>query len=1026
MGADKVYDTAPAQQVATPVPAVEPPLPAAPVPLPAESGAAAGIGTMTVGHAEDPAERDADRRADVALSRLRRRAADTGDAAAEQHQHGPGCSHLRRAPGPDGSALVGRAGGELDASTSRRIAGLKGSGRALPGEVREEMEGAFGASFADVRIHVGEQAAGLNRLVSARAFTTGKDIFFGAGEYAPTTSDGRRTLAHELAHTLQPAGAVHRIDWWPFGKKDPAKQAKKDNTKLAQQREKDEDKEFAADRAEGRQVRGQMKAQVTQEMQANQELAKKDDSSTTDAIGTNVKRGEAAGGSKFLNELTAKFERAKKDEADLYKMLLGIGKDPDAAAAEAYETYWVEIDDEELKRVAPPRKSETDRLKREILAERNRDNAERDSQEHHDKIARGRGKLLDADVEMIYEQWVVETERLMKGPPALGKARASVLAEQTVWSVADPAVAKKRPSDPRLERQARLDAELRVKSGKFGKPPALSTLESALATGAAVDKGAGMVDMTATKATKVGLGMAGSGKDSALKQDFVSSKLTEADKLTKSGDTAGAKAATDAAQNTGADHSLGAKVPVVGKVVSASEDASYNVKKGIRNPDAQVSQLPTSVETQAKEGISKTTGILNDIIKGVNNVLKMVDAISEAHKDPSTDKVLAATKACADVAASLATLGGDVAGLAKYIDAGVTGAVAQVIPGFNIAVAAANLVSGAISIFTNSQQLAHANESLFDARMRPAAGKPVDVLVRPLLLVAERFGIALEQSKVSTARAVVSLSTSIATVASAGGFGIPSAVEAANGAIGTLYSLGDLVRSNYLAVLTAKARSAGVEAAEGSSEEQMRRDPLLATEAIAKLAKKGDAIAVQFVATFGFSGPKLASAKMGEISAAILKEMGTDANPMTTYQSFKQKIGSAVKAVGGAVSGAGTKWKETETLAQDRQGDGKDRDVWWRLKMMFTSEESFTRSKNKTAAKKTFSDVVCRVGKAELLANSDKAERTRFWEQLQVCTDRDIEFAIRDVTNPPEWRDKLRELQKARVLAASGVGKKGP
>ena len=88
---------------------------------------------------------------------------------------------------------------------------LRGSGQALPAGTRSQMEGAFGASFSGVRIHTGPESAKLNRLVSARAFTTGRDVFFGEGEFVPDSPDGQRTLAHELAHTLQGGDAVHRL-----------------------------------------------------------------------------------------------------------------------------------------------------------------------------------------------------------------------------------------------------------------------------------------------------------------------------------------------------------------------------------------------------------------------------------------------------------------------------------------------------------------------------------------------------------------------------------------------------------------------------------------------------------------------------------------------------------------------------------------------------------------------------------------------------------------------------------------------
>jgi len=43
----------------------------------------------------------------------------------------------------------------------------------------------------------------LARDFQARAFTTGQDVFFGAGEYDPATPSGFGVLTHELAHTLQ-------------------------------------------------------------------------------------------------------------------------------------------------------------------------------------------------------------------------------------------------------------------------------------------------------------------------------------------------------------------------------------------------------------------------------------------------------------------------------------------------------------------------------------------------------------------------------------------------------------------------------------------------------------------------------------------------------------------------------------------------------------------------------------------------------------------------------------------------------
>jgi hypothetical protein len=64
-----------------------------------------------------------------------------------------------------------------------------------------------GDSLGDVRVHDGPAADALARSVQARAFTTGRDVFFARGEYRPGTAGGDRLLAHELTHVVQQRGA---------------------------------------------------------------------------------------------------------------------------------------------------------------------------------------------------------------------------------------------------------------------------------------------------------------------------------------------------------------------------------------------------------------------------------------------------------------------------------------------------------------------------------------------------------------------------------------------------------------------------------------------------------------------------------------------------------------------------------------------------------------------------------------------------------------------------------------------------
>ena len=48
-----------------------------------------------------------------------------------------------------------------------------------------------------------EQSA---RAINAHAYTVGHHIVFGAGRFAPETSEGRRLIAHELTHVVQQTG----------------------------------------------------------------------------------------------------------------------------------------------------------------------------------------------------------------------------------------------------------------------------------------------------------------------------------------------------------------------------------------------------------------------------------------------------------------------------------------------------------------------------------------------------------------------------------------------------------------------------------------------------------------------------------------------------------------------------------------------------------------------------------------------------------------------------------------------------
>jgi hypothetical protein len=87
------------------------------------------------------------------------------------------------------------------------IALSQGAGHKLDPDTRDRVGSALGDSLDDVRVHTDDTANSLAHSVSARAFTTGSDVYFAKGEYNPAASEGQKLLAHELTHVVQQRGA---------------------------------------------------------------------------------------------------------------------------------------------------------------------------------------------------------------------------------------------------------------------------------------------------------------------------------------------------------------------------------------------------------------------------------------------------------------------------------------------------------------------------------------------------------------------------------------------------------------------------------------------------------------------------------------------------------------------------------------------------------------------------------------------------------------------------------------------------
>jgi hypothetical protein len=98
---------------------------------------------------------------------------------------------------------------ELDQETADRIDRERGGGQPLDGSVQTRMGEALETDLSQVQVHTSREADSLNQQLGARAFTSGRDVFFREGAYDPHSSAGQELITHELAHVVQQgSGAV--------------------------------------------------------------------------------------------------------------------------------------------------------------------------------------------------------------------------------------------------------------------------------------------------------------------------------------------------------------------------------------------------------------------------------------------------------------------------------------------------------------------------------------------------------------------------------------------------------------------------------------------------------------------------------------------------------------------------------------------------------------------------------------------------------------------------------------------------
>ena len=143
---------------------------------------------LAVGRADDPPESEADRIAEQVM-----RMPDTKTSVAAAPPHVSKCAACDQ-PGTLPEMLMTKPASSAEAG-EREVPALvyrvlRSPGRLLDAPSHAFFEPRFGHDFSTVRVHADAPAAESARQVNALAYTVGRDIVFGRGQYSPGTTEG--------------------------------------------------------------------------------------------------------------------------------------------------------------------------------------------------------------------------------------------------------------------------------------------------------------------------------------------------------------------------------------------------------------------------------------------------------------------------------------------------------------------------------------------------------------------------------------------------------------------------------------------------------------------------------------------------------------------------------------------------------------------------------------------------------------------------------------------------------------------
>lgn len=163
---------------------------------------------LRVGQPKDSYEQEADRVAEQVM-RMPEVTRHTGGTGIKRKC--PKCRNGKKDEKLQAKKTSGKIS-EVTPHIEANISSMRGGGQPLPESVRAFFEPRFGRDFRQVRMHTGAKAVESARAVNAQAYTVGKDVVFGAGQYIPGTIKGNKLLAHELTHVVQQTSSSIDLD----------------------------------------------------------------------------------------------------------------------------------------------------------------------------------------------------------------------------------------------------------------------------------------------------------------------------------------------------------------------------------------------------------------------------------------------------------------------------------------------------------------------------------------------------------------------------------------------------------------------------------------------------------------------------------------------------------------------------------------------------------------------------------------------------------------------------------------------